>query len=269
MKKKVLIFSIFFAYIFGFYFLCLDKVSAKELTPFKENGYSEITTELIEEASKIDGIKRIRLGSLEPNIITKDFMERLKNIKEFCPHFHLSLQSGCDETLKRMNRKYTANEYYEKVCLIREYYPHAAMTTDVITGFPGETEEEFAITKEFLEKINFYEVHLFKYSVRQGTVAEKMPNQCTDKVKGDRLKVLEKDGMPRKEAFMNYYIDKEDLILLEETQVIDGQEYAVGYNEEYVKMAIPSKDYTGPMNEIVKVRAVRKLNDELLLSILQ
>ena len=135
---------------------------------------------LLEEIAKVDGIRRIRLGSLEPRIITEEFAGRLAAIPQLCPHFHLSLQSGCNETLKRMNRHYTAEEYYEKVQILRKYFEHPAITTDVIVGFPGETAEEFAVTKTFLEKVHFFEMHIFKYSRRKGTVADKLPGQLTD-----------------------------------------------------------------------------------------
>lgn len=142
--------------------------------------------DVIEAVNRIEGIERIRLGSLEPLIVTEEFVRRLAKCKKICPHFHLSLQSGCDETLKRMNRRYNVDEYYKGVELLREYFPDAAVTTDVIVGFPGETEEEFNITKKYLEKVCFYEMHVFKYSRRKGTAADKMPDQIPENIKSER-----------------------------------------------------------------------------------
>jgi len=196
---------------------------------------------LIQEVSKIDGIERIRLGSLEPGIITREFLEGIKNVPEICPHFHLSLQSGSTSVLKRMNRKYTAEEYKAGCDLIREYFEHPAITTDVIVGFPGETEEEFEETKAFIKEIGFYEVHLFKYSRRKGTVADKMPNQIPEDVKTIRSHVLSEIVDELKREFMEYYLDKEVTILTEETENIDGTSFMTGYTKEYVKCGIPSE----------------------------
>lgn len=142
--------------------------------------------DLLEEINKIDGLKRIRLGSLEPNLITKEFVERLKKLDKICNHFHLSLQSGCNETLKRMNRKYTTEEFEKEVNLLRNNFKEAAITTDIIVGFPGETNEEFNQTYKFLEKIQFSKMHIFKYSQRKGTKADTMPNQINRKHKRDK-----------------------------------------------------------------------------------
>ena len=170
---------------------------------------------LLEEIAKVDGIRRIRLGSLEPRIITEEFAGRLAAIPQLCPHFHLSLQSGCNETLKRMNRHYTAEEYYEKVQILRKYFEHPAITTDVIVGFPGETAEEFAVTKTFLEKVHFFEMHIFKYSRRKGTVADKLPGQLTDAQKTERsgqLLALEKE---QSREFRAHYLGQEVEVLIE------------------------------------------------------
>ena len=193
---------------------------------------------LIQEVHKVEGIERIRLGSLEPGIITREFLEGIKQIPQFCPHFHLSLQSGSTTVLKRMNRKYTAEEYKAGCDLIREYFEHPAITTDVIVGFPGETEEEFEETKQFIKDIAFYEVHLFKYSRRKGTVADKMPNQIPEEVKTNRSHILAQVVADLKKEFMEYYLDKEVTILTEETENINGTAYMTGYTKEYVKCAI-------------------------------
>ena len=193
---------------------------------------------LIQQVSQIEGIERIRLGSLEPGIITREFLEGIKNIPEMCPHFHLSLQSGSTTVLKRMNRKYTAEEYKAGCDLIREYFEHPAITTDVIVGFPGETEEEFEETRQFIKDIAFYEVHLFKYSRRKGTVADKMPNQIPEEVKTKRSHILAEVVAGLKREFMEYYLDKEVTILAEETETLHGKTYMTGYTKEYVKCGI-------------------------------
>ena len=192
----------------------------------------------IEAVARIDGVKRIRLGSLEPRIITDDFLKRLVATKKICPHFHLSLQSGSDSVLKRMNRRYSAEEFYEKAMLIRKYFEHPGITTDVIAGFPGETEEEFDITRDYMNKVDFYEAHIFKYSRRKGTVADKMPGQLTDKEKSARSDVLIKDAEVRSKEFRKYYIGKQVEVLFEEIVVINGQQYLTGYTREYVKVAL-------------------------------
>ena len=175
-------------------------------------GYSEYENakliDAIEAVAKIKGVKRIRLGSLEPRIITEDFLKRLVATGKICPHFHLSLQSGSDSVLKRMNRRYSTDEFLEKTKLIREYFIHAGITTDVIAGFPGETNEEFTETREYMNKVDFYEAHIFKYSRRRGTLADKMDNQLTDKEKSVRSEILIKDANERSRKFREYYIGK-------------------------------------------------------------
>lgn len=196
---------------------------------------------LIELVHQVDGIKRIRLGSLEPGIITEEFVRRLSQLEKVCPHFHLSLQSGCDETLKRMNRKYDTARYEEGCRLIRSYYEHPAITTDVIVGFPGETEEEFARTKVFLEKIHFYEMHIFKYSKRKGTVAAGMEHQVTDQVKTARSNELLTLAKKMSAEFREYYRGKQMEVLLEEELMLDGECYYTGYTREYVKVAVKAQ----------------------------
>lgn len=219
--------------------------------------------ELIKAVHEIEGVKRIRLGSLEPRIITEEFAQALGNMPKICPHFHLSLQSGCDETLKRMNRHYTTEEYYDKVALLRRVFANPAVTTDVIVGFPGETEEEFAVTKRFLEKVNFFEMHVFKYSRRRGTVAAAMDNQVPEQVKAQRSAGLLELERQQSAAYRQGYIGNEITILTEEAREIDGKEYRIGHTETYVKAAVLAEKAGG--NQLISGRAVRLLEEDILL----
>lgn len=228
----------------------------------KEENISLIN--VIKEIGKNNKIKRIRLGSLEPKIITREFMEELKTIEAFCPHFHLSLQSGCDETLKRMNRKYTTEEYYKGCVLIREYYSDAAITTDVIVGFPGETEEEFASTKEFLGRIKFSSMHIFKYSKREGTKAAVMDNQVRDDIKGIRSDELIKLSSKLQRDYINSFVGKTVEVLFEEKTVIDNRQYYVGHTKEYVKVAVITEDDLA--NKILPVKVKSLINNEIVLA---
>lgn len=234
-------------------------------------GYSEYVNakliDAIEAVAKIKGVKRIRLGSLEPRIITEDFLKRLVATGKICPHFHLSLQSGSDSVLKRMNRRYSTDEFLEKTKLIREYFIHAGITTDVIAGFPGETNEEFIETREYMNKVDFYEAHIFKYSRRRGTLADKMDNQLTDKEKSVRSEILIKDANERSRKFREYYIGKRAEVLFEEIIKIDGEDYLTGYTREYVKVALKSGDEK-LINEIRDVRIEGFINDEVMSAIL-
>lgn len=187
--------------------------------------------DVLEELSKIEGIKRIRLGSLEPSFISKEHIDRMRNLDKVCKHFHLSLQSGCDTVLKRMNRKYTTREYEEKVNMIREAFPDAAITTDVIVGFPGETEEEFNETYEYLKRINLSKMHIFPYSRRTGTPAANMPNQIEKAVKKERADRLIKLSHNNEMEFANKFLGKKIDVILE-NRVKDG--YREGYSEQYV-----------------------------------
>ena len=202
----------------------------------------ESLVHLIQEIHKIDGIRRIRLGSLEPQIVTEEFARELSSLEKICPHFHLSLQSGCDATLKRMNRKYTAAQYEEGCRLLRKYFEHPAITTDVIVGFPGETEEEFETTKAFLEKIHFYEMHIFKYSKRQGTRAAVMENQVPEEIKTKRSAELIALSERMSNEFRSYYLGREEEVLFEEPAEINGKTMYVGYTKEYVKVATESDE---------------------------
>lgn len=194
--------------------------------------------DVIEEIQKVDGILRIRLGSLEPRIITEEFVGRLKKCDKVCPHFHLSLQSGCDETLRRMNRKYTTAQYEEALKILRAHYEHPALTTDVIVGFVGETEEEFAATRAYLERINLYEMHIFKYSVREGTRAQKMSGHLPETVKAQRSEDLLAMARRHKKDFEAWYVGRRERVLLEEIVEIDGKKYFQGYTDRYVKVAV-------------------------------
>ncbi len=198
--------------------------------------------EIIEQIHEVEGIERIRLGSLEPRIITEEFAEKLSKLEKICPHFHLSLQSGCDDTLSRMNRKYNTAEYEEALCILRKYYEDPALTTDVIVGFAGETEEEFAKTVEYLEKINLYEMHIFKFSVRRGTRAERMEGQVAEPIKTQRSNILLEMAKRHKKDFESLYIGKTESVLLEEEVEFEGKKYFQGYTKHYIKVLIPSEN---------------------------
>lgn len=219
--------------------------------------------ELIQAVNAVKGIERIRLGSLEPKIVTEHFASELSKLDKICPHFHLSLQSGCDATLKRMNRKYTTKEYERGCELLRKYFVHPAITTDVIVGFPGETEEEFEQTKAYLEHIHFYEMHIFKYSKRKGTRAAVMPDQIDEQVKAARSEKLIALGHDMSKEFRKFYIGKNEEALFEEKAVIGDKEYFVGYTKEYVKVA--KKTDENLENQIVSGRISGMLTDEILL----
>lgn len=194
--------------------------------------------DLIRQIHKVEGIQRIRLGSLEPRIVTREFARELKALPKVCPHFHLSLQSGCRETLKRMNRHYTPEEYFQSCQYLREAYEHPAITTDVIVGFPGETEEEFARTKEFLARVQFYEMHIFKYSKRKGTRAAQMEGQVPETVKGKRSEELFAMEAEMSDGYRRSFLGKETQVLLEEAISMGGVSYMTGYTREYVRMAV-------------------------------
>ena len=227
---------------------------------------------LIQNVAKVDGIERIRLGSLEPRIITKNFLEELSQIPEVCPHFHLSLQSGCDQTLRRMNRHYSADEYEEGVKMIRAYFKHPAITTDIIVGFPQETEEEFEATCAFARRIAFAQIHVFKYSRRQGTMADAMTGQVDETIKNQRSEKLIGIEKELEKEYQKCFIGKKEEVLLEEVQLIEGREYVVGYNERYVRIAVSCTempDAKERCNTIATVKIERHLTDEILLGVYQ
>ena len=220
--------------------------------------------DLLEAINKIDGIDRIRLSSLEPTIVDEEFATRLSKLDKICDHFHLSLQSGCDETLKRMNRKYTTQIYRDAVATLRKYYPEASFTTDVIVGFPGETDEEFAKTYEFLKEIDFYRLHVFKYSKRDGTVAAKMPNQIDEKIKTLRSEDLIKTGEELTKEFRQAKIGQDTTVLFEEKILLDNKEYWVGHTVDYIKIAVPEKENLE--GQIRKVNVKDFLTNEIMLA---
>lgn len=219
----------------------------------KEEDFPKLI-DIIEKINEVEGIERIRLGSLEPMIVTEDFVKRLVKCKKVCPHFHLSLQSGCDTVLKRMNRRYTALEFSRCVDILRKYFNNPAITTDVIVGFPGETKEEFEITKEFLKNIRFFEMHVFKYSRRKGTVADKMDGQIPENIKSARSDELLELDKELSYEYRKQYIGKTVEILLEEEIIIDNKPYFVGFTDTYVKVMVENKDNKFLSNEIISVK---------------
>ena len=231
-----------------------------EVTDLAKNGYQEVVLtgihlssygidfenednllSLISAVHEIEGIKRIRLGSLEPRIITEEFVQAIAALPKMCPHFHLSLQSGCNETLKRMNRRYTSEEFYEKCEILRKYFEKPALTTDVIVGFPQETEEEFETTYEFLKKICFYETHIFKYSKREGTKAAVMQGQIPEQIKAKRSARLIELGEKNRRAYEESFLGKTVEVLVEEKSDVNGKEMWTGHTKEYMKIALESE----------------------------
>lgn len=231
-----------------------------EVTDLAKNGYQEVVLtgihlssygidfenednllSLIRAVHEIEGIKRIRLGSLEPRIITEEFVQAIAALPKMCPHFHLSLQSGCNETLKRMNRRYTSEEFYEKCEILRKYFEKPALTTDVIVGFPQETEEEFETTYEFLKKICFYETHIFKYSKREGTKAAVMQGQVPEQIKAKRSARLIELGEKNRRAYEESFLGKTVEVLVEEKSDVNGKEMWTGHTKEYMKIALESE----------------------------
>ena len=233
----------------------------QEVRTLADNGYQEVVltgihlssygidfdgqrhlSDLIRAVHEIEGIRRIRLGSLEPGIVTEEFAGELAAMPKICPHFHLSLQSGCDATLKRMNRRYTSEEYYEKCRILRKYFDDPALTTDVIVGFPGETEEDFQASFDFVDKVDFYETHIFKYSKREGTKAASMPDQVDEQVKAERSARLIALGEKKRKAYEERFIGKTVEVLVEEDAVIDGKKVQTGHTKEYIKIALDAQE---------------------------
>lgn len=218
---------------------------------------------LLQRIHPIEGIERIRIGSLEPKIVTEKNVERMAGLTKLCPHFHLSLQSGCDTVLKRMNRHYTSEEYKRGCELLRQSFPNCAITTDVIVGFPGETEEEFAVTEQFLRDIHFFEMHVFKYSMRQGTVAAGMKNQVDEQVKTKRsAKLLELERKMSLE-YREGWIGKKLIVLMEESLEKDGVVYTVGHTKEYVKVAVQGEFSS---NEMIACQGISMLEEDIVLA---
>ena len=229
---------------------------------FRE-GHPEDLLSLIRAVHEVPGIERIRLGSLEPMIITEDFAAALSGLPKICPHFHLSLQSGCDATLKRMNRRYTTEDFRRICGILRKHFDDPALTTDIIVGFPMETEEEFAASRAFAEEMRFYETHVFQYSRRRGTRAAAMEGQVPETVKKERSEILLRLNEQRREEFEKRRTGKRLSVLLEEKILVNGNEYLTGHSMEYVKTAIPAE---GPYqeNDIVNLNAERFLCKNLL-----
>jgi len=194
---------------------------------------------LLKNMAQVEGIERLRLGSLEPRIITEEFVKNLSEIPEVCPHFHLSLQSGCDETLRRMNRHYTSQDYLQRVELLRKYFDHPAVTTDIIVGFPGETQEEFETTCAFAKEVGFAQIHVFKYSRRQGTVADAMTDQVDEQIKGKRSDALLAIEAQLEKAYHDRFMGQTEKVLVEEAVMLGKEKYLIGYNERYVRVAVP------------------------------
>lgn len=229
----------------------------------ESGGENTYLLDILQKIHGIEGVERLRLGSLEPRIMTEAFVEALSKMPKLCGHFHLSLQSGCNETLRRMNRHYSAEQYYEKVVLLRKVFSHPAITTDVIVGFPGEDEAEFQETYRFLQKLNLFEMHVFKYSKRQGTVAASMKEQLTEAQKAERSDILMNLTKEQSKDFLAYYVGKEVDVLIEEEKIIEGQRYQLGHTREYVKAALLSdRDLS---NTIYRGMVERFLTDEILL----
>lgn len=220
--------------------------------------------DVIEMADKIDGIERIRLGSIDPEVVTEEFAARLGKVKKICPHFHLSLQSGCDSVLKAMNRHYTTEEYLEKCGMLREVFENPALTTDIIVGFPGESEEDFQTTLEFVKKVRFAQIHVFKYSKRAGTVAAKMPNQIDEKEKTKRSEKLIQVGLELTRQYRQGFIGKREEILVEENKIVDGKEYSVGHTKNYIEAAVENMgDISG---KVLEAEIKGFLNNEIMLA---
>ncbi len=226
---------------------------------------------LIERLQEIPGLKRIRLGSLEPRIISPEFAARIAKLDKVCPHFHLSLQSGCDATLKRMNRNYTTAEYFQKIGLLRKAYADRklALTTDIIVGFPGETDTEFEETAHFLRKVSFSEMHIFKYSIRNGTKAAEMPEQMSEKCKKQRSEKLIALNRIMTQEYRESFRGEEVQILIEESKEIAGSRYFTGYTGEYVKAAIAAGDSENIQALLQKGALIRgRVKDNLTTEIL-
>lgn len=223
----------------------------------------ETLLSLIRAVHEIEGIQRIRLGSLEPGIVTREFAEGIAALPKVCPHFHLSLQSGCDETLERMNRRYRSGEYRERCELLREVYGNPALTTDVIVGFPQESEEEFQKSYDFVDGIHFYETHIFKYSRRQGTKAAAMDGQLTEAEKSRRSEKMIEMHHRHASDYEKSMIGKELEVLIEEEYTNDGRTWYLGHSREYIKTAVPKSENYG-VNDIIRVKAERFLEEHIM-----
>ena len=220
--------------------------------------------DVIEMADEIEGIERVRLGSLDPEVITPDFVERIGKCRKICPQFHLSLQSGCNNTLKAMNRHYTAEEYFEKCEMLRSVFENPAFTTDIIVGFPGESDEDFEASLDFAKKVEFSRIHVFKYSKRDGTVAAKMPNQVDERIKTKRSDILIATGEELVKKYNENKLGTYDFVLWEERKQINGREYWVGHTTDYVEVALETDEELA--GKIQKVALKDIINQEIILA---
>ena len=218
--------------------------------------------DLVEKIAEIPGLDRIRLGSVEPRIITEENAERLSKLKNLCPHFHLSLQSGCDATLKRMNRHYTTDEYYRSVLCLRKYFDDPAITTDVIAGFPGETDEEFEETLAFVKKVGFADMHIFKFSPRKNTKAAQMPGKVSEEVKNERSSKLIDTQIKMTGEYMKRHIGRTEKVLIEEQQVIFGKKYMTGHTPDYIMTAV--SDTSLSPGDVADLKLTGILTEEIM-----
>lgn len=239
-----------------------EQKSVKEQASLQAKDGRSPLLELIVQLNQVEGLERIRLGSLEPRIITEEFVKTLAEQKKICPHFHLSLQSGCKETLLRMNRKYTPDEYYEKCMILRRYFAEPAITTDVIVGFPGETAEEFNLTKEFLTKVAFSQMHIFKYSKRKGTRAESMPDQVSDQEKSRRSEELIHLEEVMRKNYRDLFIGTTDELLVEEQIEVNGENYITGHNKRYVKFICKTSQNLS--NQLIQVKITGQYDKDIM-----
>ncbi len=229
-----------------------------------DRGNSELL-QLLTKLHEIERLKRIRLGSLEPRIITEEFVRQLSLMRKICPHFHLSLQSGCDTVLGRMNRHYTAGEYFQTTEILRKYYRNPAITTDVIVGFPGETEEEFRTTEAFVRKVNFYEMHIFKYSRRKGTRAAAMDSQLTEAEKNRRSAILAEAERKMSHSYREKWINREAEVLFEEKKQLNGRTYWIGHTPQYIKVAKEAEESVNLSNQILRGTIAGFFTEDIML----
>lgn len=227
----------------------------------KDGNGKEGLLELVKAVCGVEGVKRVRLGSLEPRIVDEEFARELSKLPQICPQFHLSLQSGCDTVLKRMNRRYDTAEYENSCNILRKYFDTPAITTDVIVGFPGETGEEFQVTRDYLEKIGFYELHVFKYSRRKGTVADRMPNQVPEDVKNERSDILLELDRKMSNVFRDSFTGRQAEVLFEREVTLEGKNYYLGHTREYVEVAVESGENL--VNQIRKVQILERISKEI------
>ena len=219
----------------------------------------ETLLSLIQAVNEVEGIQRIRLGSLEPGIVTEEFAKELSSMSKVCPHFHLSLQSGCDTTLERMNRRYRSAEYKARCELLRKYFGNPALTTDVIVGFPGETQEEFAESMDFVDRVNFYETHIFKYSRRAGTKAAVMPDQIPEEIKSERSAKMIELGHRKQKAYEERLLGTTQEVLMEEAVETEDGIYQVGHTKEYVKIGLKTEENLSNQLKNVKIEDTKQI----------